>query len=1191
MWRFKSLQTRFILVVVLSLLIPGIITAIYNAGQVTQSLRDLVNTNNLQLVTNNAKSVENLLLQERNDLLFLTQSSEIRRFVNAPTSAQYEQNLISATAYLRTFLNRQSGNYVAACLMNVSGDEVACLRWTDDRLLTMQPEDLVNRVEEDYFTEPLSLTGIPGQETPVYVSNMTYPDDAGASDMPVVRFSTLLQTDSGRLAGVLMLEASTQPILDVIDCADVCNAFYLVDVDGRYLLSSSELPQANFLDRYPTSAPAVLGQTSGIDSMSTTGDEVLRAFARIRPSGQGNVQWTLIYEQPVSGLVGQVWDAQFVILGITVAATAVALVVALLLGRSIFAPVHNLAVAADQITHDNWDVNIPDTKRVDEIGTLTNTFQMMRDRVRERIQALEVAQEKIRESESINRAILGAIPDLMFRATVDGVYLDVHASNEGDLYVPKDQIIGRTVQSLMPEPIATLLLEKMSLASRTNTVQTCDYTLPINGATEAFEARFARLADDTVLTMVRNVTTLREAQSALENANADLEERVAERTAELSAANQRLQVEVEQRQQAENELVSSNYRLVKILSRLPVAVIVTSMIDSRNLYINDAAMAMLGINLNVHSALGHPTMYYADPADRVKIIEEILAEGYIHEREVMLKTRAGKEFWVLYSAQRMTYSGEDAVLVGMIDITERREAEAATRRSEAQFRLLTDKASDLICLHDPDGTYRYVSPSSHSMLGYRPSKLVGRSPYTFFHPDDLALIRENHDTALEVLEAQSMTYRYRRKDGTYIWLETYTRAATNTAGEVVHLVTISRDVTQRRALEKRLRESEQFVTTALDSLAANIAILNQTGEIVKVNEAWRRFARENGADRATTEGVGLNYLRISESSEHPTGLHIASGIRDVVRGVLDTFYHEYDLTEASIPGKDSDEADQLWFSMRVNRFDYQGETHVIVAHTDITERKIIEQGIIDALDKERELSQLRTQFVSMVSHEFRTPLATIMTTADILQRHHDRFSMSERRERLGRIQNTVHHLTQLLDDIIYIGRSQIGEVPFVPQETDLEALLNDMVTDVQLAFNVTGKVKFQYLAETRFAHVDPTLIHRIVMNLLSNAIKYAPDGDVTFTVNQHEDNLTMVIKDQGIGIPKGDQFRLFNTFYRASNVGSISGTGLGLVIVKEAVEAHKGQITFESVEGEGTTFYITLKGYLFSENGSTPPAE
>ncbi len=244
---------------------------------------------------------------------------------------------------------------------------------------------------------------------------------------------------------------------------------------------------------------------------------------------------------------------------------------------------------------------------------------------------------------------------------------------------------------------------------------------------------------------------------------------------------------------------------------------------------------------------------------------------------------------------------------------------------------------------------------------------------------------------------------------------------------------------------------------------------------------------------------------------------------------------------------------------------------------DITVRKQAEETLRQALAREMEVNEIRSRFVSMASHDLRTPLAVIRSSSDILMRYSDQLSEEEQQKRFQRIQASTALIADMLDKLLVIEQSETGKLLFEPQEVDLHELCEAALDDFRISIASEHRLVFSYEGDCSEVCVDPRIVQHILHNLLSNAIKYSPDGSVvTLHVACEENQVHLSVHDEGIGIPEADQHKLFDPFHRAGNVGDVPGTGLGLTIVWHVVELHGGDISFTSEEGAGTTFTVTL---------------
>ena len=247
---------------------------------------------------------------------------------------------------------------------------------------------------------------------------------------------------------------------------------------------------------------------------------------------------------------------------------------------------------------------------------------------------------------------------------------------------------------------------------------------------------------------------------------------------------------------------------------------------------------------------------------------------------------------------------------------------------------------------------------------------------------------------------------------------------------------------------------------------------------------------------------------------------------------------------------------------------------------DTTARLEAEQNQRTVLKQQTELNDLKSRFITMASHEFRTPLAAIHGSVELLMHYETRMSVEKKQLVLAKIDDAVERMTHMLENVLLIGRTGAGQLQFKPRPLALTVFCNGLLDELRGAMENQLKrvhLEMELPASDSYYLLDDTLIRNIVGNLLSNAIKYSPrGGNVHFAIREVDSTLVITVSDQGIGIPLADQQKLFESFHRASNVGAIAGTGLGLSIVKEAVSCHQGSISVSSTEGQGSVFTVVL---------------
>ena len=291
---------------------------------------------------------------------------------------------------------------------------------------------------------------------------------------------------------------------------------------------------------------------------------------------------------------------------------------------------------------------------------------------------------------------------------------------------------------------------------------------------------------------------------------------------------------------------------------------------------------------------------------------------------------------------------------------------------------------------------------------------------------------------------------------------------------------------------------------------------------------------------------------------------------------------EVQLLECQIPHNDK----ILSYEVRIAISDID---EVMAIVRDITERKQAEEDIRRTLEQEKKLNELKSRFVTMASHEFRTPLTSILSSAELLEHYSHKWSPEKQLKYLSRIQSSVKHMTELLNDVLLLGKADAGQLKLNPIKIDLYQFCKELVEEIslscqthQIVFNIgssggCGQKLDETLNDCHVVCLDEKMLRHIVNNLLSNAIKYSPDSDkVIFDLHCQARQAVLRIQDFGIGVPPSEIDRLFDSFHRADNVGSIPGTGLGLPIVKRSVDLLGGTIDVDSQVNVGTTFTVTL---------------
>ncbi|MDQ7035234.1 MAG: PAS domain-containing sensor histidine kinase [Anaerolineae bacterium] len=367
--------------------------------------------------------------------------------------------------------------------------------------------------------------------------------------------------------------------------------------------------------------------------------------------------------------------------------------------------------------------------------------------------------------------------------------------------------------------------------------------------------------------------------------------------------------------------------------------------------------------------------------------------------------------------------------------------------------------------------------------------------------------------------------------------------------------------------EKQLAERElRVMDWAIHSSINAVAMADLEGQINFVNQA---FLDLWGYDSyGQIHGGSLFMLWEKEDEAH----HIQK-----------TLHKRQNLQSEMLAKKRNNTSMALQFSVSTVLDEHRQPICIMAMFIDITEAKKVAAAQREAeilriqLEKEKELRDLKSRFMSMVVHDFRNPLAVMQLQLDALIHYADRLDQSTKEDRLNLALNQIQHLNNLMNDVLAIGQLESNDARFHPKAHDLIPFCKQAVDVFRESIGTNHIIQYETASTALSLPFDRQLLRRAVTNLLSNAVKYSPDGStVHVTLKNTPDYVTIAVTDKGIGIPDDDQKRLFDAFHRAGNVGAVAGTGLGLAIVKQVVELHGGTISFSSEVGKGSTFTIKI---------------
>ncbi|AFY36664.1 PAS/PAC sensor signal transduction histidine kinase [[Leptolyngbya] sp. PCC 7376] len=385
--------------------------------------------------------------------------------------------------------------------------------------------------------------------------------------------------------------------------------------------------------------------------------------------------------------------------------------------------------------------------------------------------------------------------------------------------------------------------------------------------------------------------------------------------------------------------------------------------------------------------------------------------------------------------------------------------------------------------------------------------------------------------------------------------------------DITEMMTLKQSLVQRAneagLLLDALKNSKDYLDKVMLSMGDALLITDQQGLILTVNQATVEMF---GYEEAELHGQSLaNLLPANLWLEQFAPKAIAAH-QDSIKNV------EVDcLTKSREPLTVEFNCSKVLTDLD------QTESFVYIGR-NITARKKAELEEQKAIAKERELVELRSRFLSTASHEFRNPIGSILMCAEILQNEDAQLTTEEMDMYIGFIQQAGKNLQEVVEDVLMISKAEAGKVEFQPADINLPRFCDTLIQQIHLSMN-EERIQATYETDIETVSMDGKLLQHILQNLLSNALKYSPgDRPVDFTVQETEQSgyLQFTIRDHGIGIPQADLNHVFDSFHRATNVGSIPGTGLGMAITYEYTQLHQGTITINSEEGQGTEVQVIL---------------
>ncbi len=613
-------------------------------------------------------------------------------------------------------------------------------------------------------------------------------------------------------------------------------------------------------------------------------------------------------------------------------------------------------------------------------------------------------------------------------------------------------------------------------------------------------------------------------------------------------------------------------RFERLFRHNPSLMALSTLPDGRFDDVNNTFLTVLGYSSGevIGKTAAELGLFPAAPRQLV-VAEQLRREGHMANVEMSVRRRDGTILIGLFSGETIRSHGREYFLTVMNDISEIKRMEEALKTSNDRLFLAAQAGGVGIWEYNvvtqeldwDDQMFRLYGITRRQFSGIYEAWQKG------LHPDDR--VRGDEEILLAIRGEKNFDTEFRVvwPDGSVHNIRALAIVERDPAGQPLRVIGTNWDITAEKLAAATLRWNQELLQlmTAASPLGF-LVVDNRTDAILHFNQ---RFC--------DIWGIG----------------HLAERMRsgqlrnnDIIPDCLPVLVDVPAFAASCAPLQDAENRivleDEIAFTgnRTIRRFStqirdtadrYYGRFYIF---EDISERKRREGETMAMLEKQKEISEMKTRFISVTSHEFRTPMTAAMASVELLTHHFDRLASEKRRELLARVDASLHRMTGMLDELLMLNRLEQNRVEMHLASLDLHAFLHDLIEEARLGDRGAHCFEFSSPGAAVFVHSDANLLHHIFSNILGNAIRYSPDGTrVTVRLEADDRQVRVAIEDQGIGVLPADRVRIFEAFERGSNVGAIRGTGLGLNIVKHMTGMLGGDVRLEIGEGgRGTRFTL-----------------
>lgn len=660
-----------------------------------------------------------------------------------------------------------------------------------------------------------------------------------------------------------------------------------------------------------------------------------------------------------------------------------------------------------------------------------------------------------------------------------------------------------------------------------------------------------------LLVTIHDITQSQNYENELEEHKANLEKIVAYRTNELNIKNK--------------ELEESTDRYKSLFENANVGITISNK-EGKLLATNQTFSNISGYTINELMKI-NASDFYLHKEIRKELLEVVEKGNNINNFEVEFIKKDGSTIWVQFSMKGIIWENNNVFINTVTDITEKKKNQLEILKlSEA-----VEQSPTTVIITDSDANIEYVNRSFEETTGFMKHEVIGKNPKLLQSGETDKFIYDELWNKISNGNSWRGEFQNRKKNGELFWEDSIISPIKNDSDTIINYIAIKTDITEKKLLQLELERYNFELENRVEE---------RTKQLANSEEKFRAFA-ENAYDTIMRFDENFRHLYVNPVVEIQTGIKAKEFIgrtheelgfpknlveiwHRAIKNVFDS--KNKNRIEFKLPNN-------MWIDwLLIPEMSENGKVSAVITFgRDITELKNVEEKTKTALQKEMDLNKLKEQFVSTVSHEFRTPLTSIYSSVELIERYGEKWDYTKKEMHLLRIKKSIEHLTSMLEQMLQISRQKSGKIELNAEKVDLKKLFLAIINDIKPLLLKDHKLNHQIDLNKKYYYIDQKLIRVILTNLISNAIKFSPNGgEINIDLSEHDNKIKFSIMDEGIGIPDKDIKNLFIPFYRAEQSQNIAGSGLGLTITQDYTELHKGSLKVESELGKGSTFTVLL---------------